>query len=111
MARVFFPVGAICRRASVRLPEQALFNMQQSTPFSSSVPNVIHSFLFYFYFLAMAAFDLNLPLGNNDLGFDLNVGLEEDGNIGKKMTVFSCLLFLFILHRFLFFPFFAQVLT
>ena len=76
MARVFFPVGAICRPASVRLPEHALFNMQQSTPFSSSVPNVIHSFLFYFYFLAMAAFDLNLPLENNDLGFDLNVGLQ-----------------------------------
>ena len=60
----------------------------------------------------MAAFDLNLPLGNNDLGFDLNVGLEEDGNIGKKMTVFSCLLF--FIHPpsvLIFFLFFAQVLT
>jgi len=54
--------------------------------FSSSLHNVIHSFLFHFYFLAMAAFDLNLRLENNDLGFDLNVGL-------KKMKVFSCLLF------------------
>ena len=63
----------------------------------------------------MAAFDLNLPLENNDLGFDLNVGLQEDGNIGKKMTVLgSILLFAFFIHPpsvLIFFSFFAQVLT
>jgi hypothetical protein len=59
----------------------------------------------------MAAFDLNLSLENNDLGFDLNVGLQEDDNIGKKMTVFSCLLFYSSSIGSYFFPFFAQVLT